>query len=90
MSKNKTIILDVRTPGEYLLGHAQDSINKDIYSPNFLEEIQKLDKNQKYELYCRSGNRSGQAEALMKQLGFVDVKNIGGLEEANQLYTFVD
>ncbi len=88
MSKKDVVIIDVRMPGEFSLGHAQKSLNIDIYSPTFLDEIKKLDKNQAYELYCRSGNRSGQAEAIMKQLGFADAKNIGGLDEAAKLYTF--
>lgn len=86
----KLVIIDVRTPAEYALGHVENSLNIDIFSPQFLVEIQKLDKNQNYHLYCRTGNRSGQAETAMKQLGFVDVKNIGGLDEAAEMYSFVD
>lgn len=85
---DKIVILDVRTPSEYQSGHAQDSANIDFYAPNFADEIQKLDKNKKYHVYCRSGNRSGQAEAMMKQMGFKDVQNIGGLTEAAQMYSF--
>ncbi|MBL7544217.1 MAG: rhodanese-like domain-containing protein [Bdellovibrionaceae bacterium] len=89
MSTNSSpIILDVRTVAEYQQGHAQNSINIDFYAPHFLEEIQKLDKSKKYELYCRSGNRSGQAEAIMKQMGFAHAMNIGGLDEATTRYSF--
>lgn len=88
MSDEKNIVIDVRTVAEYQTGHARNSLNIDFYSPNFLEEIKKLDKEKSYRLYCRSGNRSGQAEGLMKQMGFKDVINIGGLEQATQAYTF--
>ena len=88
MNEKNVVIIDVRTPGEYAMGHAQNSVNLDFYAPTFSEEFQKLDKSKKYELYCRTGNRSGQAEAMMKQAGFVDVKNVGGLDEAGQLYKF--
>lgn len=90
MGDNKTVILDVRTPSEYQSGHALNSVNIDFYAPNFVDEIQTLDKTQKYQLYCRSGNRSGQAEVMMKQMGFKDVHNVGGLTEATQMFSFED
>lgn len=88
MSEKNKIVIDVRTAGEYMLGHAENSVNLDFYSPSFADEIQKLDKTKTYELYCRTGNRSGQAETLMKQMGFSNAKNVGGLDQANELYTF--
>lgn len=88
MNVKSKVVIDVRTLGEFNLGHAHQALNIDFYSPTFRDEIQKLDKNKKYELYCRSGNRSGQAEVLMKQLGFGDVTNVGGLEDAAKIYSF--
>lgn len=88
MSKKNIIVIDVRTAAEYKAGHAQESLNLDFYSPSFVDEIKKLDTSKSYELYCRSGNRSGQAESLMKQLGFKDVVNVGGVTEAAAKYTF--
>ncbi len=88
MSEKNVVIIDVRTVAEYQAGHAQNSLNIDFYSPTFADEIKKLDTNKSYQLYCRSGNRSGQAEGLMKQMGFKDVVNVGGLTEATQKYTF--
>lgn len=90
MTEKKLYIIDVRTPGEFNRGHVDKALNLDIYAPTFLGEIQKLDKNQKYQLYCRTGNRSGQAQTIMKQLGFSDVENVGGLDEAAQRYTFIE
>ena len=75
-------ILDVRTPTEYSESHVQDSINVDILNSDFKSKVQKLDKAKTYKLYCRSGNRSGQAERLMKTMGFEDVENIGSLGQA--------
>jgi len=63
-------VLDVRTPGEFSRGAIPGAINLDIYASNFSEELDKLDKNKTYLVYCRSGNRSKTALALMKQLGF--------------------
>ena len=76
------IILDVRTPEEFNESHVEGAKNYDIFNTQFKEQIAKLDKSKTYKLYCRSGNRSGQAEALMKSAGFKDVENIGSLSEA--------
>jgi len=44
----------------------------------FLEEVSKLDKSKNYYIYCRSGNRSGQACDIMEQLGFETTYNLEG------------
>ena len=41
-----------------------------------------LDPDAEYLVYCRSGNRSGQAIALMEQAGFSNLTNLGSLEQA--------
>ncbi len=72
------VILDVRTPEEYQSGHIDGAINVDFYAPDFPQQLDKLDKNKVYVLYCRSGNRSGRTVPLMKQLGFREVYEIQG------------
>ncbi len=72
-------ILDVRTPEEVAEGYIPNAINIDIYlGPDFLAELEKLDKNKNYYVYCRSGNRSGQACAIMNSLGFENAYNLEG------------
>lgn len=80
-SKNM-VVIDVRTEEEYRDSHVQGTLNIDILSPDFKSKIEKLDKTKTYKVYCRSGNRSGQAERLMKSLGFKDVENIGSVSQA--------
>lgn len=41
------------------------------------EELDEL-KNEEVILYCRSGNRSGQACLILQAIGFTDVKNLVG------------
>ncbi len=73
------VILDVRTEEEFIEGYIPAAINKDIYKgQGFLDEIEKLDKSKNYYVYCRSGARSAQACALMKQQGFENASNLMG------------
>jgi len=84
MSQTKTIILDVRTAEEFQETRVMGAKNLDWFQPNFKAEIAKFDKNASYKLYCRSGNRSGQATELMKSLGFKDVENLGSVADASK------
>ncbi len=78
------VVIDVRTAEEYADTHVVDTLNIDFLKSDFTAIISKLDKEKTYKLYCRSGNRSGQAERLMKTLGFKNVENIGSVSEAAQ------
>jgi phage shock protein E len=72
------ITLDVRTPGEYAEGHLEGAQLIDFQSGNFESEISSLDKGATYAVYCRSGNRSGQAVKVMHDAGFHNVYNLNG------------
>jgi rhodanese-related sulfurtransferase len=72
------ITLDVRTPGEFNEGHIAGAILVDFQSGNFESEIATLDKSKTYAVYCRSGNRSGQAVKVMSDAGFTSVYNLNG------------
>ena len=77
------IILDVRTIEEFEISRIPDSKNIDFYNPqNFMLEIEKLDKDNNYYVYCRTGVRSANSCALMKELGFKNTFNlVGGIVE---------
>ena len=72
------ITLDVRTPGEFAEGYIEGARLIDFQSGNFENEIAALDKNATYAVYCRSGNRSGQAVKVMQDAGFTNVFNMNG------------
>jgi len=76
-SKN-LIVLDIRTAQEFSVEYIPNSILIDFYNNNFSKNLDKLDKSKTYLLYCRSGNRSGRAKAIMRKLGFQKVLNIVG------------
>lgn len=77
------VIIDVRTPAEFASGHLQGAVNFDVQSPDFEAQIAQLDPEGSYYVYCRSGNRSGQAIDRMSSLGFTDLTNGGSVESAS-------
>ncbi len=73
------VLLDIRTPEELAEnGTIDGAVNVDYYAANFQEEIEKLDREVPVMLYCRSGGRSGEAAALLKDLGFKQVFDMQG------------
>ncbi len=76
------IIIDVRTPEEYASGHLDGARLLDLNGGQFAAELPNLDPDAEYAVYCRSGNRSGQAVAMMTEAGFSQVTNLGSLEQA--------
>ena len=79
----QAVVLDVRTEEEFESGYIPNAINIDIQmGQSFIDEINSLDKNKFYYVYCRSGARSSQAVQLMRELGFNDTFNLlGGILE---------
>lgn len=79
------VILDVRTPQEWSEGIIPNAEKIDLLdTSNFMSEVKELDKEKTYFVYCRSGNRSGQACQIMDELGFKASYNLlGGMMEWN-------
>jgi rhodanese-related sulfurtransferase len=72
------ILLDVRTPEEFNVEHFSGAINVDFKSTDFTDKVDKLNKEETYLVYCRSGVRSVKAMNLMKEKGFKFVYNLEG------------
>ena len=74
------LIVDVRTPEEFADGHYPGAIN--IPHELILDGLNQLGVtiDTSVILYCRSGNRSGQAEQVLREKGFTEARNAGGLE----------
>lgn len=71
------VILDVRTEQEVEEGYIPGAKVIDIYKgQEFLDEIDSLEKEKNYYVYCRSGNRSRQACTIMDQKGFKNTYNL--------------
>lgn len=80
-----TVIIDVRTPEEFATGHLVGAINIDVQAPDFRDRVMALDTGGEYFIYCRSGNRSGQAITQMFQMGFTNMTNGGSVQEASNM-----
>ena len=78
IESEKPILLDVRTPGEFATGTIKGSKNIDFNSPDFEKDLAKLDKSKTYLVYCRSGNRSGQALPILKKLKLAKLYHLDG------------
>ncbi len=81
------VVLDVRAPQELSEGSIPGSQMIDFFDPAFNKKIAQLDKSQTYLLYCRSGNRSGKACTMMKEMGFKRVYNLeGGIRAWKEIF----
>ena len=78
IAKPNVVLLDVRTPEEFAEGHLQGAVNVDFKNENFSTKVDSLDKTKQYEVYCRSGHRSGESVKLMKEKGFDKVHDLKG------------
>ena len=82
VSSNEIIVIDVRSDEEVKTGIIQDAIH--IEWTKIDKEITRIDisKDHAIYLYCRSGNRSGKAVDILKNIGYVNVINAGGIKDA--------
>ena len=73
-------VIDVRTPDEFADGAYRGAVNIPLGAlAARLGELGPKDKP--VILYCASGARSAQAARILKQAGFSDVTNAGGIDD---------
>ena len=71
------VLLDVRTPEEYLEGRVPGSWNIPLQELKKVERL--VDKAVPLFVYCLSGARSRMAAAQLQQMGYASVTNLGGI-----------
>ena len=72
-------IIDVRTADEFKNEPLfTNALNIDFYQPDFRDNLAKLDPDEKYLIYCHSGNRSGKTLKIMEEMGFKNVADLAG------------
>jgi rhodanese-related sulfurtransferase len=73
----KPFLVDVRTPAEFSGGSAKGAIN--IPLDQVASKIAQFKGKQEIVVFCRSGNRSGQAKAILDRSGIANVINGGSV-----------
>jgi len=76
------VYIDVRTWAEYQIDHIDGDTR--IHVSEIVEGVsqQFSDKQTPIRLYCRSGIRSGSALEKLKAAGYINVENLGGIDDA--------
>ncbi len=72
------VVLDVRTPAEYVGGHIAGSTNIDFGGAAFATDLARLDRDRTYLVHCASGGRSTKSLAVLQKLGFRTVVHLDG------------
>ncbi len=81
------VLIDVRTPEEIRAFAIDGYKEMNIMDPTFTMKVDDLDREKSYFLYCRSGNRSGQACRYMLSQGFKKLYHLkGGIIEWQSEY----
>ena len=77
------LLLDVRTDAEYAAGHAVDAMHVPL---DGLQAGDRPDiaKDRAVYVYCTTGRRAAIATAILRDDGFENVVNIGGLADWKQ------
>ena len=77
------ILVDVRTDAEWNDGYIETAIH--IPLDRILQKIELAteSKQQTIYLYCKSGKRSAKAEKALQSIGYINAKNIGGINQAS-------
>src|SRR6187402_1574633 len=73
LKKENVILLDVRTPEEFLEEHLKGAVQIDYRDKNFAEQVSELDTAKTVYVYCRSGSRSAGAQEIMLKQHFKNV-----------------
>lgn len=74
----KWLLLDLRTPGEIARGQLAGATPLNFNAPDFRTRLEQMDRNQPTIIYCQSGNRSGKALEIMREMGFRNVYDVRG------------
>lgn len=77
--------IDVRTVEEYSADHIDGDANVPLAALDAQALADKYGRDAELMLYCRSGNRAGQAQEILKAAGFTRVTNAGGIADVRTL-----
>jgi len=74
--------IDVRSSAEHYIDNIEGDVR--ISHDEIVQGVEKLlpDKNAEIHLYCRSGGRAAKAMSALKEAGYKNVSNAGGISDA--------
>jgi rhodanese-related sulfurtransferase len=81
--KKDVFLVDVRTPEEFKAGTVKGAVN--IPLDQLSNDLSKFKGQQHIILFCRTGNRSGIAQKILKENGFENVYNGGAWTNLKEL-----
>lgn len=84
-STPEPVWIDVRTVEEYNDDHIDGDLNIPLATINADDFASRFGKDAQINLYCRSGNRAGQAKTILEAAGFTNVNNLGGIGDVRAL-----
>ena len=70
-----SVLVDVRERTEFASGHITGAVNEPLSTIRNTA----LPKNEPIFLYCLRGSRSRKAAGILKKMGYMKVKSIGGI-----------
>ncbi len=83
VGSSEIVLIDVRTNDEWVEGHLEGAVHipLDMLAGEIANVVD--DKSRKVGVYCLSGGRAEQAKLLLESMGYTNVTNYGGYEEAS-------
>jgi rhodanese-related sulfurtransferase len=70
------VLIDLRTTDEINRGFIKGAVQLNFLAKDAEQQLDKLDKNKTYYIYCASGGRSSDAAEYMEKSGFKRVYNL--------------
>ncbi|MFV0141093.1 rhodanese-like domain-containing protein [Empedobacter falsenii] len=83
--KEGAFLVDVRTPSEFASGSVKEAVN--IPLDKVSGQLSKFKGKKHIVVFCRSGNRSGQAKSILEKNGFNNVVNGGTWNNVQKVIT---
>lgn len=81
--RKRPFLVDVRTPDEFAQGTVKGAVN--IPLDQIQNQLSKFKGKKNIVVFCRTGNRSTQAKAILEQNGFTNITNGGTWQDVNAI-----
>ena len=79
------LLIDVRTVAEFQAGHLTNAVNIPLDQVKAELPRRVPDKSAVVLLHCQSGQRSGRAQGVLRELGYTNAFNIGSFAQARKI-----